>query len=98
MLVELKHEDRIRRLTYEAFEQQVRDGQVPPDAEIRFDAATGNAFVPLRSLELYRELASLDQQMELYLESQVWTGDRRLNFKFTASIGIRRRPQSSGCA
>jgi len=61
MLVELKHEDRIRRLTYEAFEQQVRDGQVPPDAEIRFDAATGDQFVPLRSLELYRELAHSDQ-------------------------------------
>ncbi len=61
MLVELKHEDKIERLTYEAFEQQVRDGQVPPDAEIRFEAATGDAFVPLRSLELYRELAHSDQ-------------------------------------
>jgi rhomboid protease GluP len=61
MLVELKHEGRTRRLTYEAFEQQVRDGQVPPDAEIRFDAATGDKFVPLRSLELYRELVHSDQ-------------------------------------
>jgi rhomboid protease GluP len=61
MLVELKHEGRIQRLTYEAFEQQVRDGQVPPDAEIRFEAATGDAFVPLRSLELYRELVHSDQ-------------------------------------
>ncbi len=61
MLVELKHEGRIRRLTYEAFEQEVRDGLVPPDAEIRFDAATGDQFVPLRSLELYRELVDSDQ-------------------------------------
>jgi rhomboid protease GluP len=61
MLVELEHEGRIERLTYEAFEQQVRDGQVPPDAMIRFDAATGDRFVPLRSLELYRELAHSDQ-------------------------------------
>ena len=61
MLVELKYEGRIRRLTYEAFEFQVREGQIPPDGEIRFDAATGDKFVPLRSLELYRELVDSDQ-------------------------------------
>lgn len=61
MLVELKHEGRITALTYEAFEQQVREGSVPPDATIRFEAATGDRFVPLRSLELYRELAHSDQ-------------------------------------
>ncbi len=61
MLVELKHEGRVHRLTYDAFEQQVRDGKVPPDAEIRFEAATGDRFVPLRSLELYRELVHSDQ-------------------------------------
>ncbi len=61
MLVELEHEGRVRRLTYEAFEEQVREGQVPPDAMIRFEAATGDAFVPLRSLELYRELVDSDQ-------------------------------------
>lgn len=61
MLVELKHEGHVTRLTYEAFEQQVRDGQVPPDADIRFEAATGDRFVPLRSLELYRELVHSDQ-------------------------------------
>ncbi len=34
---------------------------MPPDALIRFDAATGDRFVPLRSLELYRELVHSDQ-------------------------------------
>ncbi len=61
MLVELEHEGRIERMTYEAFEQRVRDGQAPPDARIRFEAATGDRFVPLRSLELYQELAHSDQ-------------------------------------
>ncbi len=60
MLVELRHEGRTTRMTYEDFESRVRDGQVPPDAEIRFEAATGDAFVPLRSLELYRELVHSD--------------------------------------
>ncbi|MFH1469835.1 MAG: rhomboid family intramembrane serine protease [Pseudomonadota bacterium] len=60
-MVELQYDGRTVRYTYEDFEQLVRDGQVPPHALIRFPAATGDRFVPLRSLELYRELAQSDQ-------------------------------------
>ncbi len=63
MIVDLKMDGALTRLTYDEFERLVRDGQLPPDAEIRFEAATGDRFVPLRTLELYRDLVDSDQMV-----------------------------------
>lgn len=58
MIVELRRwGGHVQRLTYDDFERRVRDGEVPPDTPIRFEAVTGERFVPARELEFYRELA-----------------------------------------
>ncbi len=56
MIIELKRTGHIQRILYEEFEVRVRDGEIPPDLPIRFDAVTGTEFVPAGDLEFYREL------------------------------------------
>lgn len=48
------------RLSWEEWEARVRAGRVPPDAEVRVEAITGDAFVPAASLESYRDLRNDD--------------------------------------
>jgi len=43
-------------MVYEEFERRVRDGEVPPDLPVRFEAVTGDRFVPVGELELYGQL------------------------------------------
>ena len=56
MIIELQHRGHIQRMVYDEFERRVRDGQISPEVPIRFDAVTGDQFVPVGQLELYREL------------------------------------------
>jgi len=43
-------------LSWEEWERRVRDGRVPPDALVQFEAVTGTEWIPARDLELYRSL------------------------------------------
>ena len=56
VIIELQYRGHIQQMVYEEFEARVRDGEIPPDVPIRFDAVTGERFVPAGELELYREL------------------------------------------
>lgn len=56
MIVELQRGDHTQRLTYDEFELRIRDGEISPETLVRFDAVTGDAFVPAGSLELYQVL------------------------------------------
>jgi rhomboid protease GluP len=44
-------------MVYEDFEARIRDGEIPPELLIRFEAVTGDDFVPVGQLELYQVLA-----------------------------------------
>jgi len=56
VIIELQYRGHIQQMVYEEFETRVREGEIPPDVPIRFDAVTGDRFVPAGDLELYREL------------------------------------------
>ena len=56
VIIELKRSGHIQRMVYEEFENRVRDGEIPPEVLIRFEAVTGDEFVPAGKLELYGEL------------------------------------------
>ena len=43
-------------MIYEEFEARVRDGEIPPELPVRFDAVTGDEFVPVGTLEFYVQL------------------------------------------
>lgn len=57
MIVEVRRPEHIQRLSLEDFEQRVRDGELAPDTEVRFEVVTGERFVPVSSLELFQSLA-----------------------------------------
>ncbi len=44
-------------MVYDDFEARIRNGEIPPDLPIRFEAVTGDDFVPVGQLELYQVLA-----------------------------------------
>lgn len=56
VIIELQYRGHIQQMVYEEFEARVREGEIPPEVPIRFDAVTGDKFVPAGELELYREL------------------------------------------
>jgi rhomboid protease GluP len=56
VIIELKYRSHIQRMTYEDFESRVRDGEIASDLQVRFDAVTGDRFVPVGDLELYGQL------------------------------------------
>lgn len=56
MIIELQYSGHIQRMVYEEFERRVRDGEVPPELPVRFEAVTGDVFVPVGQLELYGQL------------------------------------------
>jgi len=58
VIIELQYRGHIQRMVYEEFETRVRDGEISPDVPVRFDAVTGDQFVPVGTLELYRELVN----------------------------------------
>ena len=61
MIVEIQRRSQgkalTQQMTYEDFEERIRDGEIPPETLIRFEVVTGDAFVPASSLELYHALA-----------------------------------------
>jgi rhomboid protease GluP len=56
VIIELQRSGHIQRMVYEEFENRVRDGEIPPEVLVRFEAVTGDEFVPAGKLELYGEL------------------------------------------
>lgn len=56
MIIELQRSGHIQRMVYEEFESRVRDGEISPEVLVRFEAVTGDEFVPAGTLELYGEL------------------------------------------
>lgn len=59
-MIEVRIGDRELQLSWEEFEARVRDGRIPPDALVRADALTGQAFVQAQELESYRSLRNVD--------------------------------------
>jgi membrane associated rhomboid family serine protease len=57
VIVEVQRRDHVQRLTWEDFEQRVRDGEIASDAWVRFEVVTGREFRPLAELELFETLA-----------------------------------------
>ena len=62
MIIELQRPGYIQRLLYDEFEERVRDGEIPADLPIRFDAVTGDDFIPAGELEFYRELVDPERR------------------------------------
>ena len=57
MIVEIQRKTHVQRMTYQDFEERIRDGEVSPETRIRFEVVTGDAFRPVGELELYHALA-----------------------------------------
>ena len=57
MIVEIKRKSHIQRMTYQDFEERIRDGEISPDTMVRFEVVTGEVFRPVGELELYHALA-----------------------------------------
>ncbi len=57
MIVEIKRKSHIQQMTYEDFEERIRDGEISPETLIRFEVVTGEHFQPVGELELYHALA-----------------------------------------
>ena len=51
-----RSDDFTQELSYESFEELIRAGRLGPELMVRFEAVTGDDFVPLGELELYRSL------------------------------------------
>jgi membrane associated rhomboid family serine protease len=62
VIIEIRHHSHIQRMTYDDFEDRVRDGEISGDTPIRFEVVTGDAFVPAHDLELYQVLASAPER------------------------------------
>ena len=56
VIIELQYSGHTQRMVYEEFERRVRDGEVPPELLVRFEAVTGDQFVPVGELEFYGQL------------------------------------------
>lgn len=57
MIVEIQRKSHVQRMTYQDFEERIRDGEVSPETLIRFEVVTGDEFRPVGELELYHALA-----------------------------------------
>ena len=56
MIIELQYSGHTQRMVYEEFERRVRDGEIPASLPVRFEAVTGDQFVPVGELEFYSQL------------------------------------------
>ena len=61
MTVELEVDGLQSWMTYDDFEERVRDGKLPANARIRFEPVTGEDFVQVRDLDLYKQLINSDR-------------------------------------
>jgi rhomboid protease GluP len=57
MVVEIQRGGHVQRLSYEDFEERVRDGLIDEHAQLRISAVTGAEFRRAGDLELFQELA-----------------------------------------
>ena len=57
MVVEVQQGNRVLRMSYEDFEEEVREGRLTARTLIRFEVVTGDDFVPAGDLELFQTLA-----------------------------------------
>ncbi|MEL6346474.1 MAG: rhomboid family intramembrane serine protease [Myxococcota bacterium] len=57
MIVEIQRKSHVQEMTYQDFEERIRDGEVSPDTLVRFEVVTGDSFRPVGELELYHALA-----------------------------------------
>ena len=57
MIIDVQRRSHIQQMTYEDFEQRIRDGEIDAGTRVRFEVVTGDAFVPAGELELFQALA-----------------------------------------
>lgn len=57
MIIEVQRRTHVQQMTYEDFEQRIRDGEIDGRTQVRFEVVTGDDFVPAGDLELYQALA-----------------------------------------
>lgn len=62
MIVEIQRKSHVQMMTYQDFEERIRDGEVDPKTMVRFEVITGDAFRPVGELELYQSLADPQRQ------------------------------------
>ena len=55
-MVELRHGDDTLTLSWDEWEIRVREGRIQPTTLVRFEPATGEAFVPAGELEMFQSL------------------------------------------
>lgn len=56
-MVQVRFNGKEETLSWEEWESRVRAGRISPEAEIRFEPATGEAWVPARDLEMFTSLS-----------------------------------------
>ena len=57
MIIEVQRRSHVQQMTYEDFEQRIRDGEIDARTHVRFEVVTGEGFVPAGELELFQALA-----------------------------------------
>lgn len=57
MIIEVQRRAHVQKMTYEDFEQRIRDGEIDARTQVRFEVVTGRDFVPAGTLELFQALA-----------------------------------------
>lgn len=57
MIIEVQRRSHVQQMTYEDFEQRIRDGEIDSRTRVRFEVVTGEDFVPAGELELFQALA-----------------------------------------
>ena len=60
-MVTVRIGDKTIELTWEQWEERVRSGRIPEDAQVRIEAVTGDRFMAAGRLELYRSLRNDDR-------------------------------------
>ena len=57
MLIEVKRQGHVQRMTYEEFEQRIVEGDIQARTPVRFELVTSDRFLPAGELELFQALA-----------------------------------------
>jgi membrane associated rhomboid family serine protease/tetratricopeptide (TPR) repeat protein len=57
VIIEVQRRSHVQQMTYEDFEQRIRDGEIDARTRVRFEVVTGEDFVPAGDLELFQALA-----------------------------------------
>lgn len=61
MIIEVKRRTHVQRITYDDFEQRIREGDITATTPVRFEVVTGDAFLQAGELELFQALADPDR-------------------------------------